>query len=95
MFQELTEGYEKRFLHIQFRIKAPECKCYTSDDYINGIKYLLYKDTGLLESGFTTYNPNFNKEVFQDKSLDAYFVYVEGKPLHQLFAWIEEDRNFI
>ncbi len=41
-------GYEKKFLHTQFRIQAPKGKSYTSDDYVNGIKYLLYKDTGLL-----------------------------------------------
>ena len=93
MFQALTEDYEKRFLHTQFRIQAPKGKSYTSDDYINGIKYLLYKDTGLLESKFTAYNPKFNKEVFQDKSEDAYFGYVIDKPLHRLIDWIEEDRN--
>lgn len=94
MFQRLTDGYEKKFLHTQFRIQAPKGKNYTSDDYVNGIKYLLYKDTKLLSSKLTNYNPNFNREVFNDKSPDAYFGYVTGKPIHQLIEWIEEDRNF-
>ena len=94
MFQKLTDGYEKKFLHTQFRIQAPKGKNYTSDDYVNGIKYLLYKDTKLLSSKLTNYNPNFNREVFNDKSPDAYFGYVTGKPMHQLIEWIEEDRNF-
>ena len=94
MFQRVTDGYEKKFLHTQFRIQAPKGKNYTSDDYVNGIKYLLYKDTKLLSSKLTNYNPNFNREVFNDKSPDAYFGYVTGKPMHQLIEWIEEDRNF-
>ena len=94
MFQQLTAGYEKKFLHTQFRIQAPKEKSYTSDDYVNGIKYLLYKDTGLLASDLTNYNPDFNRDVFRDKSEDAYFGYFTGKPMHQLIDWIEEDRNF-
>lgn len=94
MFQQLTDSYEKRFLKTQFRIQAPSGKNYTSEDYINGIKYLLYKDTGLLSSKQTNYNPDFNKDVFRDKTEDAYFGYVEDKPMHRLFDWVEEDRNF-
>lgn len=94
MFQQLTAGYEKKFLHTQFRIQTPKGKSYTSDDYVNGIKYLLYKDTGLLASDLTNYNPDFNRDVFRDKSEDAYFGYFTGKPMHQLIDWIEEDRNF-
>lgn len=94
MFKQLTAGYEKRFLKTQFRIQAPKGKSYTSDDYVNGIKYLLYKDTGLLSSGLTNYDPNFNRDVFRDKSADAYFGYVTGKPMHKLIEWVEEDRNF-
>lgn len=94
MFKQLTAGYEKRFLQTQFRIHAPKEKSYTSDDYVNGIKYLLFKDTGLLDSKLTNFNPDFNRDVFRDKSADAYFGYVAGKPMHQLFDWVEEDRNF-
>ncbi len=94
MFARLTEGYEKRFLKTQFRIQTPAGKTYTSDDYVNGIKYLLYKDTGLLSSKLTNYDPNFNRDVFRDKSADAYFGYVAGKPMRQLFDWIEDDLNF-
>lgn len=94
MFQNLTSSYEKKFLHTQFRIQTTSGKSYTSDDYVNGIKYLLYKDTGLLNSNLTNYNPGFNRKVFSDKSADAYFGYVVDKPMHQLIEWIEEDRNF-
>ncbi len=94
MFEQLTAGYEKRFLKTQFRIQAPKGKTYNSEDYINGIKYLLYKDTGLLGSKFTNFDPNFNRDVFGDTSADAYFGYVTGKPMRQLFDWIEDDRNF-
>lgn len=94
MFRELTAGYEKRFLKTQFRIQVPKGKNFTSDDYVNGIKYLLYKDTGLLSSDLTNYDPNFNRDVFRDKTPDAYFGYVLGKPMRQLFDWVEDDRNF-
>lgn len=94
MFKFLTASYSKKFLKTQFRIQAPAGKSYTSDDYVNGIKYLLYKDTGLLSSSLTNYDPNFNRDVFRDKSADAYFGYVTGKPMHQLIDWVEEDRNF-
>jgi hypothetical protein len=94
MFKQLTAGYEKRFLKTQFRIQAPKGKSYTSDDYVNGIKYLLYKDTGLLSSDLTNYDPDFNRDVFRDKSADAYFGYVTGKPMRKLIEWVEEDRNF-
>lgn len=94
MFRSLTAGYEKRFLKTQFRIQSPNGKTYTSDDYVNGIKYLLYKDTGLLETGLTNFDPDFNRDVFRDKSPDAYFGYVTDHPLHKLIEWIEKDRNF-
>lgn len=94
MFQNLTASYEKKFLTTQFRIKASKGKSYTSEDYINGIKYLLYKDTGLLDSKLTNFNPNFNREIFSDKSSDAYFGYFTENPLHNLIDWIEEDNNF-
>lgn len=93
-FQELTSGYEKRFLKTQFRIQTPEGKDYTSDDYINGIKYLLYKDTGLLDSKLTNFDPEFNREVFRDESQEAYFGYYMDEPLHHLVDWIEEDNNY-
>lgn len=94
MFQSLTQSYEKKFLTTQFRIQSPKGKTYTSDDYINGIKYLLYKDTGLLDSHLTNFNPHFNREIFSDKSADAYFGYVTEQPLHQLVDWLDEDVNF-
>ncbi len=94
MFQSLTKGYEKKFLTTQFRIQAPKGKNYTSDDYVNGIKYLLYKDTGLLDSHLTNYNPDFIRELFRVKSPDAYFGYVTEQPLHNLIDWLETDNNF-
>ena len=94
MFQVLTAGYEEKFLTTQFRIQAPGGKGYTSDDYVNGIKYLLYKDTGLLETDLTKFDSDFNREIFRDKSPDAYFGYVTEQPLHQLIEWLEWDNNF-
>ena len=94
MFKELTKDYAKRFLKTQFRIQTSKKKSYTSDDYINGIKYLLFKDTKLLTSEFTNFDPSFNREVFRDNDSDAYFGYVTGKPMRQLFDWVEDDRNF-
>lgn len=91
-FAQETDGFEKRFLSTQFRIKAPEGKNYTSDDFVNGIKYLLYKDTGMLEK--TNFNPDFNRAVFHDKDPDAYFGFFESEPLKNLIHWIEEDKNF-
>lgn len=91
-FKALTVGFERCYLTTQFRIQAPEGKNYTSDDYINGIKYLLYKDTGLLED--TNFNPEFNRDVFRDNNVDAYFGYFKERPLKNLFDWVEEDRNF-
>lgn len=94
MFKSLTAGYSRKFLKTQFRIQAPAGKDYTSDDYVNGIKYLLYKDTGLLDSDITNYDPDFNRDIFRDKTSDAYFGYVDGKPMSRLIDWVEEDRNF-
>ncbi len=94
MFKNLTAEYEKAFLTTQFRIRTTKGKSYTSDDYINGIKYLLYKDTGLLDSELTNFNPNFNRQLFSDKSPDAYFGYVAENPLHRLIDWLDEDMNF-
>ncbi len=48
----------------------------------------------LLDSKLTNFDPNFNRDVFRDKSKDAYFGYFLGKPMHQLIEWVEEDRNF-
>jgi hypothetical protein len=93
-FQQLTEDYEKKFLTTQFRIQAPKGKSYTSEDYINGIKYLLYKDTGLLDSCFTKFNPSFDRGVFRDQNADSYFGYFTEQPLHQIIDWLEEDKNF-
>lgn len=90
MFASLTAGYSKEFLKTQFRIKAPAGKSYTADDYINGIKYLLYKDTGLLDSGYTQFNPEFNRDVFRDPSPDAYFGFFEDHPLANSYQWITE-----
>lgn len=91
-FEKLTKNFEKKYLTTQFRIQTPEGKSYTSEDYINGIKYLLYKDTNLLSK--TNFNPNFNRDVFRDDTPDAYFGFFENKPLKNLFDWVEEDRNF-
>lgn len=93
-YARLTEGYEKKFLKTQFRIQAPRGKSYTSEDYVNGIKYLLYKDTGLLSSQSTNFDPNFNREVFNDRTVNAYFGYFKENPLHNLIDWIEEDKNY-
>ncbi|WP_290123414.1 DNA/RNA helicase domain-containing protein [Secundilactobacillus silagei] len=91
-FHQLTSEFEQRYLTTQFRIQAPKGKKYTSDDYINGIKYLLYKDTGLLK--YTNFDSNFNRDVFKDSTPDAYFGYFTEQPLHNLIDWVEEDRNF-
>ncbi|WHY63279.1 DUF2075 domain-containing protein [Cytobacillus firmus] len=91
-FNEATQEFAKRYLTTQFRIQPPSGKNYTSEDFINGIKYLLYKDTGLLEQ--TNFNPNFDRSVFQDNDADAYFGFFETEPLKNLIDWIEEDRNF-
>lgn len=91
-FIDSTKDFNYEYLTTQFRIQAPDNKKYTSEDYINGIKYLLYKDTGLLE--YTNFNPNFDTSVFKDTSEDSYFGFFEKNPLHNLFDWIEEDRNY-
>lgn len=91
-FANSTLDFDKKYLTTQFRIKASKGKNYTSDDFVNGIKYLLYKDTGLLKH--TNFNPDFNRAVFKDKDKDAYFGFFEENPLKNSFEWIEEDRNF-
>lgn len=76
-FQSLTSSFKKHHLTTQFRIQTPSGKSYTSDDYINGIKYLLYKDTGLLEH--TNFNPDFDRSVFHDQNQaeEPYFGLVD------------------
>jgi DUF2075 family protein/predicted GIY-YIG superfamily endonuclease len=91
-FNEATKDFEKRYLTTQFRIQAPAGKSYSSEDFVNGIKYLLYKDTGLLEQ--TTFDSKFDRAVFQDIDADAYFGFFETEPLKNLIDWVEEDRNF-
>lgn len=91
-FKEVTKDFTKKYLRTQFRIQAPAGKSYTSDDFVNGIKYLLYKDTGLLNE--TNFDSDFDRTVFHDSEVDAYFGYFETEPLENLIEWIEEDRNF-
>ncbi|CAM4129066.1 MULTISPECIES: DUF2075 domain-containing protein [Bacillus cereus group] len=91
-FNEATKDFEQKYLTTQFRIQAPAGKNYTSEDFVNGIKYLLYKDTDLL--GKTNFNPGFDRSVFRDSDVDAYFGYFETEPLKNLIDWVEEDRNF-
>ena len=91
-FQDLTSTFEKRYLTTQFRIQASKGNNYTSDDYVNGIKYLLYKDTGLLK--YTNFDEHFNKDLFRENDPDAYFGYFEDKPLKNMINWLEEDRNY-
>lgn len=98
-FQDLTMNFEKRYLTTQFRIQTPKGASYTSDDYINGIKYLLYKDTNLLE--YTNFDPNFDRSLFQNNAEiededkeTKYFGYFENSPLNNLKDWLEEDKNY-
>jgi uncharacterized protein len=93
-FKGATQDFVKRYLTTQFRIQAPKGKNYSSEDFVNGIKYLLYKDTGLLEQKESNFDPDFNRAVFHDSDVDAYFGYFETEPLKNLIDWIEEDRNF-
>ena len=93
MFRNLTFGYENRFLKTQFRIKVPNGKNYTSEDYINGIKYLLYKDRGMLEDPLASFDPNFNRDVFRDTSDSAYFGYFKERPLYNITEWLDKDLN--
>lgn len=91
-FAKLTNDFTHKNLKTQFRIKIHGDEEYTSDDYINGIKYLLFKDTGILK--YTTFDPNFNKNVFKDKREDSYFGYFDKEPLHKLTKWISDDKNY-
>ncbi len=93
-FINLTKNYRKRFLTAQFRIQTTKEKHYTAEDYINGIKHLLYKDTGLLNSKLTLFNPNFDRGVFNDHSEEAYFGYYSTEPIHNIMKWLEEDKIF-
>lgn len=91
-FAILTRNFTRKNLKTQFRIKIHGDEDYTSEDYINGIKYLLFKDTGILK--YTTFDSNFNNKVFKDKRTDSYFGYFTNKPLHKLNKWIDDDKNF-
>lgn len=90
-YAHLTRGYEKKHLTTQFRIRSPKDASFTSDDYVNGIKWLLYKDTGILSE--TNFDSNFNRDVFKGNEQSDYFGYFDEKPLANLIEWIEEDRN--
>lgn len=91
-FRELTSDFKQRYLTTQFRIQTPKNKNYSSEDYINGIKYLLYKDTELLE--YTNFDPNFDRSLFTENGSDSYFGFFEDSPLKNLIDWIEEDNNY-
>jgi len=60
--------------------------------HVNGIKYLLYKDTGLLK--YTNFDENFDRSLFREDDIDAYFGYFEEKPLKNMINWLEEDKNY-
>lgn len=90
-FSELTKNFHKFWLTTQFRIQSKN-DIYTSDDYINGIKYLLYKDTELLSQ--TNFDADFNRKLFSESALNSYFGIVTDNPMHTLFDWIDTDRNF-
>lgn len=92
-FYQITKNYEKFNLSTQLRIKVNENNNFTSDDYINGIKYLLYKDTGLLDEKYTNFNPNFNRGIFRENTNDSYFGFFDEKPMKSLFNWIDMKRN--
>ena len=47
-----------------------------------------------MNSSLTNFDPRFNREVFSDKTVDAYFGYVTDHPMRKLIDWVEEDRNF-
>lgn len=89
-FENLTKEFNKKKLNTQFRIDVSKSKEYTSDDYINGIKYLLYKDSKLKDK----VTSKFNRNIFKDSSVDAYFGYFEEKPLKNMIEWLNRDQNF-
>lgn len=91
-FAEVTSSFNQVYLDTQFRIQTSPQKEYTSSDYINGIKYILFKDTGLLNEN--NFDSNFNRDVFRDMNNDAYFGIVENPPLFHLTHWIETDRHY-
>lgn len=90
-YRELTKNYNQQYLSTQFRIKAPKGASYTSEDYVNGIKWLLYKDMDILHQ--TNFNPDFNRDVFKQMDDESYFGYYTEQPLKNLIDWIEHDRN--
>lgn len=90
-YQKLTEGYEKKHLTTQFRIRAPKDATYTSEDYVNGIKWLLYKDTGILE--YTNFDKDFNRDVFKGTGPDDYFGVFTERPLFNLTEWVDDERH--
>src|SRR5699024_12315745 len=61
-FMEETKNFQKEYLTTQFRIRAPEGKNYNSDDSINGIKYLLYKESGILN--MINFTSDFKCDLF-------------------------------
>lgn len=90
-YARLTKDYEYLALKHQMRIKDFENKSYTPDDYINGLKYLLYKDTDLLKLD-RTYNKDFNRDVFRDMSESAYFSIYDGdEPLADAYNFVKND----
>ncbi|WZU00790.1 DUF2075 domain-containing protein [Erysipelothrix sp. D19-032] len=94
-YKKDTKSFLKKHLSVQFRIRTPNGSTYTADDYINGIKYLLYKDTGILNDPdySISYNANFDRSVFQDMSENSYFGIFEDKPLSSSIEWISKYNN--
>jgi DUF2075 family protein len=91
-FKRLTANYTKKTLMQQMRIPEDRFngKNYGVDDYVKGIKYLLYKDTGILKPE----DEQFNRDAFNDITESAYFSFYDGSsPLHDAFDFIEGDAN--
>lgn len=54
------------------------------------VSHVLYTTT----ANITNFDPNFNREVFNDKIVNAYFGYFDADPLHKMIDWLEEDNNY-
>lgn len=54
------------------------------------VSHVLYTNT----ANITNFDPNFNREVFNDKIVNAYFGYFDADPLYKMIDQLEEDNNY-
>lgn len=82
-FYELTKDFKQYKLNKQYRINNE-----LANDYVDAIKYILYKDTGILNE--YNFNKNFNRDIFNN----SYFNFlISENPISDCMELLKKDNH--